>query len=69
MQGTNPRYDVDVTPNDGNVFSVMGATIKALRREGCTPQEIADYTKDVTSGDYNHALQVTMQWVNLQPSR
>lgn len=62
---TGPRYDIDVTPADGNVFSIMGATRKALRRAGASQAELDEYTAEVTSGDYDHALQVTMRWVNL----
>lgn len=49
---------------DGNAFSIMGRVTRALRGAGYTKEEIDRYTADATSGDYNHLLAVTMEWVS-----
>lgn len=64
-----PRYDIPVSPPDGNAFSVMGAVKKALKAHGVDAAEISKYTEEaMASNDYNHLLVVSMEWVDLQPS-
>ena len=63
-----PKFDVEVTPPDGNAFGIIGATMKALRKEGASQEEISQYQSEATSGDYDNLLRVTMDWVNLNPS-
>jgi len=46
---------------DGNVFSVIGAGHKALRNDG-REEEVAAFTEEMTSGDYNHLIQVFLKW-------
>jgi hypothetical protein len=62
------KYDIDVSliGYDGNAFSIMGAVKKSLRRAGATPQELDEYFKEATAGDYNHLLATTMKWVNVR---
>ena len=61
------KYNVTVslTEVDGNAFSVMGAVKKALRRHGVKKEELDEYTKQATSGDYDNLLRVTMEWVEV----
>lgn len=49
---------------DGNVFAVMGKAAQALRRAG-HGDAVKPYMEDAMSADYNHALAVTMQYVNV----
>lgn len=49
---------------DGNAYSVMGYVRNAMRREGRTKEEIAKYTEDATSGDYNNLLMVSAEMVD-----
>lgn len=63
-----PKFDVEVTPSDGNALNIIGATTKALRKEGATKEEISQYQSEATSGEYDDLLRVTMDWVNLNPS-
>jgi ribosomal protein S9 len=62
------KYDVDVqlTGEDGNAFAIMGAVTRALRQAGATHEEIAKYTTEAMSGDYNNLLRVSMEWVNVE---
>jgi len=64
---TEPKYPditVQLTGNDGNAFAIMGAVRKALRRAGVSAEEIAEYVKQSTAGDYDNLLRVAMSWVN-----
>ncbi len=58
-----------VTPADGNVFSVMGAVRKGLRRAGVSEEIISEYCDFVRgSGSYDRALQISMEYAELMPS-
>ena len=58
-----PNITVQLTGNDGNAFAIMGAVRKALRRANVSSEEIAEYTAQSTSGDYDNLLRVAMAWV------
>ena len=61
-----PKTDVHVTlaGEDGNVFMIMGRVRKALKRAG-HEDLVEEYTKEMTSGDYDHLLQTTMRYVEV----
>ena len=63
-----PKTDVtvDLTNEDGNAFMIMGRVAKAMRRAGVDPKIIDQYRAEATSGDYDHLLQVTMQYVEVE---
>lgn len=61
-----PNITVKLVGEDGNAFSIMGRVTKAMRRAGCTPEQIKEYTNEAMSGDYNHLLQVTMSYVEVE---
>lgn len=61
-----PKYDISVSPVDGNAFSIMGAVSSAIRSAGATQEEVEQYLADSTSGDYNNLLRVAMEWVDIQ---
>jgi hypothetical protein len=69
-----PDCTVQLTGKDGNAFYVMGRVREALRchlkEQGLSREEVdsevAAYIKEATSGDYNHLLSTTMQWVEVQ---
>lgn len=48
---------------DGNAFNVMGYVRRAMRNEKFPAAEIESYTKDATSGDYNHLLCVSSRMI------
>lgn len=47
--------------NDGNAFSFIGAGRKALMKAG-REEEVAAFTEEMTSGDYNHLIQTFLKW-------
>lgn len=63
---TQTGVKVDLKGVDGNVFAIMGTVTKAMRRAGVSAEAIAAYIKEATEGDYDHALQATMQYVDVQ---
>jgi len=63
---TTPKYpeiEVQLSGNDGNAFAIMGAVKKALKRANVSADEIAEYTTQSMSGDYDNLLRVAMAWV------
>lgn len=49
---------------NGNAFSVMNYTSKAMKKAGYTQEEIKQYTQSAMSSDYNHLLVVSMDWID-----
>lgn len=54
---------VRLVGEDGNAFAILGRVRAALRRGGESPEFIAAYAKEATSGDYNHLLATTLEVV------
>lgn len=50
-------------PLDGNAFSVMGAVAKALKQAG-QGDKVAEYQAKAMSGNYDHLLSVSMEYVD-----
>lgn len=65
IQPKYPEIEVQLSGEDGNVFAIMGRVRKAMRRAGVSDAEIAEFTTELTSGDYDHALQTCMAWVEV----
>jgi hypothetical protein len=61
-----PKTDVVVqlSGEDGNAFAIMGRVRKALRLGG-HGDLVDEYTSKAKSGDYDHLLQVTMEYVEV----
>ena len=58
------KPSVELVGQDGNAFAILGRVRVALVKAGYTKDEIKQYTDDAMSGDYNHLLATTMDWVN-----
>lgn len=57
---------VQLVGRDGNAFAVLGAASKALKRVPEVGRQLAEqYTDEATKGDYDHLLQVTMKYVEV----
>ena len=48
---------------DGNAYAVMGYVRNAMRECGFEKSEIDTYLQEAMSGDYNHLLYVSMDYV------
>ncbi len=57
-----PKPEIGLLGEDGNAFAILGAARKAMRRNGWSDEEIKQYTTEATAGDYDHLLQVTLQY-------
>ena len=51
---------------DGNAFVIMGAASKALKNAGYSDDLIKKYKKEATSGDYDHLIQTTMDYCEVE---
>ena len=52
---------MEIQVNDGNAYSFIGAGRRALLRQGRHAQ-VAQFTEEMTSGDYNHLIQTFLKW-------
>ena len=50
-----------VVLSDGNAFAIIGAGRRELERTGRS-DEVAAFTEEMTSGDYDHLLQTILKW-------
>jgi hypothetical protein len=63
-----PKYsnvEVELSSCDGNAFVIVGAVRRALRRAGVSAVELDEFSREATSGDYDHVLQTCMAWVDV----
>lgn len=61
-----PHIVVDLIGQDGNAFSILAKVKSALAKsKDVDAMAIDEFMKDAMSGDYNHLLQVVMEWVNI----
>lgn len=61
-----PKVKVRLTGRDSNAYFILGTVEAALHKAGVSPKEIAEYTKEATSGDYDNLLRVTTQRVSVR---
>jgi len=66
MKGPLTKPTVKLVGEDGNAFSIIGRVKKALRCAGADKEYIDKYLKEATSGDYDHLLVVSMEYVNVE---
>ena len=66
MKGPLTKPTVKLVDEDGNAFSIMGRVKLSLRRAGADKEYIDQYLKDATSGDYDHLLVVSMEYVEVE---
>ena len=61
-----PKVKVDLVGQDGNGFIIVARVRKALKAAQIAPEAIEEFTKEATSGDYDHLLQTVMQTVTVK---
>lgn len=57
---------VKLIGQDGNAFGIMGRVKQALRSAGSDKEYIDQYLSEATSGDYDHLLAVSMEYVDIE---
>jgi hypothetical protein len=68
---TTPKYpnvivEMDISGPDGNAFAIMGRVQAALKKAGATEKELAQYSMDSMSGDYDNLLAAADKWVDFR---
>ena len=58
------KPQVRLVGQDGNAWAIMGRVDAALRKHGYTKEDVNIYQEDAMSGDYDHLLRVTLEWVD-----
>ncbi len=66
MKGPLNKATVELIGEDGNAFSIMAHVKQSLRRAGADKEYIDKYLKEATSGDYDHLLVVSMEYVDVE---
>ena len=59
-----PKARIKLVGEDGNAFSILGRTIKALRQAGATKEDISQFQSEAMADDYRHFLRTVMDWVS-----
>ncbi len=58
-----PEIEVELTGTDGNAFAILAKVKKATRTLPLEERE--QFLSEAMSGDYDHLLQVVMEWVTV----
>jgi hypothetical protein len=58
-----PKIKVKLTGEDGNAFAIISRVRSALCKGKVSDEEIAAFTKEAESGNYDNVLQTCMRWV------
>lgn len=61
-----PKAKVKLVGEDGNAFFILGRVTTELKRAGATREELNEFEKEATSGDYDHLLRTVMEWVDVE---
>lgn len=60
-----PEIEVQLTGEDGNAFSIVSRTARALRRGGVSKEQVDQFREEATSGSYEHLLATVQKWVEI----
>ena len=66
MKAPSIKPTVKLIGQDGNAFAVMGSIKQALKSTGADKEYIDQYICEATSGDYDHLLAISMEYVNVE---
>lgn len=56
------KPELKLIGEDGNVFFILGKAVREAKRAGWDEEKIEKFKKDAMSGDYDHALQICMEY-------
>ena len=57
---------VQLSDQDGNAFFILGRCSTAMRRVGCSKEEINQFTKEATQGSYENLLKTCHKYFNCE---
>ena len=66
MTVRHPDITISMVDEDGNAFAIIGRVHREMRRAGLSQAERDAFTKEATSGDYDHLLVTVMRWFDVQ---
>lgn len=49
---------------DGNAYSIMGYTARAMKDAGCSKEEVDKMHEEAMSGDYSNLICVCDNWID-----
>lgn len=61
-----PRPTVVLSGTDGNVYAILGKTMRSLRRAGWTQGQLDEFKAEATGGDYDNVLQTCMKYAEVE---
>lgn len=62
-----PKISVQLSGQDGNIYSITGRVLAMMRRAGISSEERDEFFKEVhAQKDYDAALRVIMKWVDVE---
>lgn len=62
MQVKHPEIHVRLVGEDGNAFAILGRCQNAMRKARLSKEEMNAFTKEATSGNYDHLLATCIDW-------
>jgi len=51
-----PNVKVKLVGHDGNAFAILDRVRKAMRKAGCTSDQIKEFVDEATNSDYSNVL-------------
>lgn len=61
-----PDIEVELIGSDRNAFFIIGRVRMALKHAGVSVEEVAEFTEEASSGDYDNVLTTVMKWVTVE---
>ena len=61
-----PRAKVRMVGEDGNAFAILGRTRRALQNAGASPDDVAEFLREATAGNYGELLATVTRWVDAE---
>ena len=66
MKAPETKPTVRLVGEDGNAFYILGKVKQALEEAGADKEYTDKYIEEATSGDYDHLLATTMDYVDVE---
>lgn len=61
-----PKPILDLTNSDGNAYMIIGRARRVAREAGWPDAEIEAFSKEASSGDYDHILQTCFKYFDVE---
>ena len=57
---------LELVGQDGNAFFILGKALKAARQAGWSEEQVQQFQKEATSGNYDNLLQTCMKYFEVK---